>query len=174
MSWASDSSEKESEPMDGDTEISSCQCTLLYPFHLMWRLEQKQDQELTRWICQGSEAVCISLRVTLFSLNLLRVDFGGNFCFFVVWVSTTTPVFDTCTKHLWKNTLFLTKHYFHAQQRVNKIACFSPPACSHFWLWEAAFSFLLGASVHVLKTYVPSFCISLSVFPLLLGPAWER
>lgn len=26
-----------------DTEISSCHCTPLYPFHLMWRLEQKQD-----------------------------------------------------------------------------------------------------------------------------------
>lgn len=107
MSWTSGSAEKRSEPMDRDTEIWSCCWTPLYPFHLIWRLEQeqKQDQELTWWICQGGEAAYISPRVLL-SLNLLKVDFQSNFCFFVVWFSTTTTVFDICTKHLSKNSSF--------------------------------------------------------------------
>lgn len=86
-----------------------------------------------------------------------------------------SPVFDIYMKHLWKNSLFPTKHYFREQQMVNTIACFSPTACSPFWLWKTAFSFfLLGASLHVL--HVPSSCISLSisVFPLFLCSAWER
>lgn len=91
-------------------------------------------------------------------------------------VSVTASVFDICIKQLWKNSLFPIKHYAYAQQRVNTIVCFSPPASSHLSLGEAAFSVLLGAFVHVLKTHVPSSCISpsISIFPLFLVSAWER
>lgn len=170
MSWARDSSENSQMGTQRSQAAVEHLCT-----HFTWCEGWSRSRNQSKFRSLPDESVRV-MKQSAFHPEQLYLVWT-----FAVWIlgvisAFLLSVFDICIKHLWKNSLFPMKHYFYAQQRVNTIACFSPSACCHFWLWEAAFSFLVGPSVHMLKTHVPSSCISLSisVFPLFLGSAWER